>query len=234
MVDFKKEISFGKKPGAKSAKKNGSYPTKTKINLVSSGAKQENRTTIIALFLVFIVLLAIFVKFAVIDPLASVEASNKRVQTAQTQLNDLKAQNSSMSELGDQYSKYVVAGMTPEETELVNRTEIVDLIRTKIMGTSVLSSVKISGNTVAVTCQGISLQDASVVVRNIEQDERVSHVTVSTAQEKDGSAATATFEIMLKSSSELAAQRVEQQIAAEREAATAEESQAEKGASNGN
>lgn len=195
-MNLKKDISFGGKAAV--------YPTKTSINLIKADASAQNRTTTILLFVIFLVLLAIFTKFAVIDPITSGLQSGNRVNAAQAELDALKLKNASATELTDKYSHYIVSGLTEEEEALVDRAEVMDLLETKVMGAATISAIKVADNKVTVTCLGIGLQEASAIVQSIEQDERVSHVTVSTAQDREGNAATATIEITMKDAQELA------------------------------
>ncbi len=196
MVDLKKEISLDFLKGGQSGKDD--YPTKTHINLVSPEAVRKSTTVEIALFVVFLVLFAIFVKFAIFDPIMGATASADRVAHAETQLQQLKASNGNYAELSEEYAHLVIPDLTDEERNLVDRDAVLDLLRTKVMGTANLSSVKVVGNTINATCIGVQLQDISTMVHNLESDPRVSHVTVSTAQSKDGHNATATIEIVMK------------------------------------
>ena len=110
---------------------------------------------------------------------------NQQLANARAQLDALTAENESYTELSQEYSKYVVTGLTEEEMDLSDRNELIDLLSDTVMRATYLSSVKVVGNSVAVTCVGVGLQDVSGLVQELEQDERVAYVTVSTAQEKD-------------------------------------------------
>ncbi len=192
-MDMKKEISFG------GGKKKVVYPTKTHVNLVKAEVSKRTTALEVGLFVVFVVLLAIAAKFAVVDPLMSASASTSELSQAQKQLDELKTANADYSELTDKYARYVVAGMTEEELGLANRDEIIDLLKTKVMNATYLSSVKVSKNTITIVCAGVGLQDVSGLVQSLETDKRVSHVTVSTAQSKDNQGSSATIEVTLKS-----------------------------------
>lgn len=192
-MDLQKEISF---KGAKKV----DYPVKTDINLMKAEVARGNTVVNVLLFLVFLVLLALFVKFAVLNPLSAGSQSNQQLANARAQLDALTAENESYTELSQEYSKYVVTGLTEEEMDLSDRNELIDLLSDTVMRATYLSSVKAVGNSVAVTCVGVGLQDVSGLVQELEQDERVAYVTVSTAQEKDEAASSATIQIVLRGS----------------------------------
>lgn len=192
-MDLQKNISLG------GSKKN-EYPTKTEINLIKAEVTRGNNIAATLLFLVFLALLAMFVKFAVVDPLAAGANSSRQVADARAHLAELKAENESYTELAKEYSKYVVTGLTEDEANLADRNELIDLLSDTVMGAAHLSSVKVSGNSVVVTCVGVGLRDISDLVQTLEQDDRVAYVTVSTAQEKEEASSSATVQIELRGS----------------------------------
>lgn len=218
VVDLNREISFGpfghKKDGAESPEPGGApgsgrrakrggrakvvYPTKTTINLVKQEATHGSIATQVGLFAIALVLIGVFAKFAVIDPLASGMDSSAEVAAAQAQLDELQAANENYAALNEKYARYVVTGLTEEESNLANRNAVLDLIRSNLMSVGYLFSVKVVGNTVTATCLGADLTEVSRLVERLEADSRVSHVTVSTAQGKDNAATSATIEVTLK------------------------------------
>lgn len=171
------------------------YPTKSTINLIDSDRKRGNLLTQLGLFVVVLVLVGIFAKFAVIDPLAQSMASNSEVAAARAQLDALKADNANYAELNQEYARYVVTGLTEDEQNLVDRDTVLDLLQEKVLGVGYLSSLKVSGNTAVVTCLGVDLTKVSKLVQDVEADERVAHVTVSTAQGENDASTQATIEI---------------------------------------
>lgn len=190
-VDLKQPISL--KAGAKNKKT--VYPAKTTINLVSADAARGNLVLQLALFLIVLVLVGIFAKFAVVDPLASALNSNSQVGAAQARLDELTAANANYAELNQKYARYVVTGLTEEELNLADRDLVLDLLEQKVVHVGYLSSLKVVGNIATVTCLGVPLDQVSSLVESLETDERVSHVTVSTAQGENDSGTSATIQI---------------------------------------
>lgn len=194
-VDLKKSVSIKElKPSAKKA----SYPTKAYINLVTVEQQRGSRATYAALFVIGLALIGLFAKFAVVDPLAASLASNQSVATAQAQLDALKEQNADYAELNKQYARYVVTGLSEEEMNLVDRDTVLDLLEQKVLSVGHLSSLKVTENKATVTCLGVDLTKVSHLVQDLEGDNRVAHVTVSTAQGETDAVASATIEITFK------------------------------------
>lgn len=201
-MDLKKEVSFGSLKRGKAP----AYPTKTSINLVDTDRARGNLAVQLALFAIALVLIGIFSKFAVVDPLASGMASSNEVSAAQARLDALVAENADYDELNAQYDRYVVPGLSDEEQNLVDRDTVLDLLEQKVMNVGYLDSLRVASNTVTATCLGVDLSRVSTLVESLESDERVSHVTVSTAQGENDSGASATIQIVLKGPLEIAAE----------------------------
>lgn len=190
-MDLNKDISFGNKKDT--------YPTKTSINLADQNPAGTDKLTAIALFIILFALVGLFVKFAVFDPLTSVMASSDELSQAQAELESLEAANADYTTLNEQYSRYIVTGLTEDEQNLADRNEVLDLLRTEIMGSVNLSSAELVENTLTVTCVGVGLQGVSGLVGRLESDSRVLHVTVSAAQsEADQESSSATIAIILR------------------------------------
>lgn len=193
-MNLKQDVSLGSLKRGKAP----IYPTKTSINLVDTEKTRGNLVVQLALFVIALVLIGIFAKFAVVDPLASSMASSNDVAAAQARLDALTAENADYAELNAQYDRYVVPGLTSEEQDLTDRDTVLDLLQQKVMDVGYLSSLRVVGNTATVTCLGADLNQISALVENLETDKRVSHVTVSTAQGENDSSTSATIQIVFK------------------------------------
>ena len=191
-MDLKQEVSLGSLKRGKAP----AYPTKTSINLVDTEQARGNLVVQLALFAIALVLIGIFAKFAVVDPLASSMESGNEVSAAQARLDALIAENADYEELNAQYDRYVVPGLSEQEQNLVDRDVVVNLLQQKVMGVGHLSSLRMEKNTATVTCLGADLNEVSALVESLESDQRVAHVTVSTAQGENDSSTSATIQIV--------------------------------------
>lgn len=199
-MDLKKPISL--KPDGANSRKYAYYPTKKTINLVDAGTSRVSRGTQIALFCIVIVLVGIFAKVAVIDPLTHAVGSGIEVAAAETQLEELRAANEDYTKLSEEYSRYVVTGLTEEEQNLIDRNTVLSLLESKVTHAGFPASVKVVGNTATVNLLGVDLGTVSRLVEDLEKDDRVAYVTVSTAQSETDSSASATIQISFKGAME--------------------------------
>lgn len=193
-MDLKQEVSLGSLKRGKAP----AYPTKTSINLVDTEQARGNLVVQLVLFAIALVLIGIFAKFAVVDPLASSMESSNEVSAAQARLDALIAENADYEELNAQYDRYVVPGLSEQEQNLVDRDTVLDLLQQKVMNVGYLDSLRVVSNTVTATCLGVDLSRVSSLVESLESDERVAHVTVSTAQGENDSGTSATIQIVFK------------------------------------
>lgn len=193
-MDLKREVSLGSLKRGKAP----AYPTKTSINLVDTEQARGNLVVQLALFAIALVLIGIFAKFAVVDPLASSMESGNEVSAAQARLDALIAENADYEELNAQYDRYVVPGLSEQEQNLVDRDTVLDLLQQKVTNVGYLDSLRVVSNTVTATCLGVDLSRVSSLVESLESDERVAHVTVSTAQGENDSGTSATIQIVFK------------------------------------
>ena len=92
----------------------------------------------------------------------------------------------------------MVPGLSEQEQNLVDRDTVLDLLQQKVMNVGYLDSLRVASNTVTATCLGVDLGRVSSLVQDLEGDERVSHVTVSTAQGENDSGTSATIQIVFK------------------------------------
>ena len=191
-MDLKQEVSLSELKRGKAP----AYPVKTSINLVDTQQQRGNLLAQLGLFAIALVLIGVFAKFAVVDPLAASAASSNEVSAAQARLDVLAAENADYAELNAQYDRYVVPGLSEEEQNLVDRDVVLNLLQQKVMGVGHLSSLRMEKNTATVTCLGADLNEVSALVESLESDQRVAHVTVSTAQGENDSSTSATIQIV--------------------------------------
>ena len=181
-----KQISLGgKSAGGKKAKGRGAYPTKTTINLVQSEGASGSLAARIISVLAVIALVCIFGKFLVADPLSQMFASTRQVEAARAELSELTAKNADYTELQEKYAHYIVSDLTDEESVMVDRDTVVNMIQTTLSSGGTLTAVTVSNNVLTATIGTDDLATISRIVSTLESNELVAHVTVSTAQGTD-------------------------------------------------
>ena len=155
------------------------YPSKTRINLVAQEGKKEQNVTAIAIFVLFLVALAAFTKFMVIDQMAKVNAAEAAYQSAEDQLTALKTANADYAEVRAEYTRFGNSYMTENELSLQDRAAMLEVIDQKLSGRTGIQNVSISGNVASLSVTADTTGDISAVVEELRACYIVSFVNVS-------------------------------------------------------
>ena len=159
----------------------GHYPTKTSINLVYKEKNTKKNMAALGLFALFLVALAIFTKFMVIDQIAAVDAAEKLYHTRQSQLSALQEANAVYDEVEYEYSHFGIGNLSEEELARHDRENMLNVIDEKVGISKGIRTIQISENTVTISFLTLELKDMSTIVSRLEESEYVSYVTVSKA-----------------------------------------------------
>lgn len=158
------------------------YPEKTSINLVMKEQDGGNWKVQIVIFAVFLVLLGIFVRVEVVGRLNRVMEASAQYGDMQSQIAALQKYNEDYEKIEEEYSHYSNNYLTEEEKALQDRLQIFEILETYVMSHAEVKSIDISENTVSVVIAKTDLNTVSLIVAMLEGEERVSYVSVSTAQ----------------------------------------------------
>jgi Tfp pilus assembly protein PilN len=165
----------------------GRYPTKTSINLLYKEKNTGHQIFVLCMFGIFLVFLAAFTKYLVIDQLARVGEAESRYTQLEEQLAKMEQSTSSYDEVEEQYNHYGSGYLTAEEAARQDRAAMLQVIDSKITVDSGIRSISISENTAVVTVDGVNMNQVADMVSSLEESDIVSYVNVSTAETGDGS-----------------------------------------------
>ena len=157
------------------------YPTKTSINFISNAQHEANRMAVI-LFVVFLLFLAIFVKFGVLDPLARVSEAERAYRIMESEVSTYKEQLKDYEDIQNQYNEIVGTFLTETEASYLDRTDIIKMIEEDIKANVDIKSISISGNTARITTDVSTMDNISSIVDTLLADSRNSYVNVSTTR----------------------------------------------------
>lgn len=183
LKDLSKNLSLKKLKGSKGSQ----YPSKTSINLVAVEQSAELTPRTVVLVLVVLLLAALFCKFAVVDVMGAASRAESRVSAAQSQLATLQASNADYSKVQDEYDRIGMSGLTGDERALVDRNRVIRLLEDTAAQLGYLQAVRVSGNTVELQFSDKSLNDVSLLMKRLEDEDIVSGVSVSMAKTDDKS-----------------------------------------------
>ena len=162
------------------------YPTKTTINFISDAQSKQNRAALIG-FAIFLVFFALFVKFAIIDPLAKINEAQAAYNEMNSQLDVYRNELKDYADVQARYNEVVGTFMSDNEASYLDRTDIIKMINEDIKENVDIQSITISGNTARVKTGVSSMDTVSSIVDILVNDSRNSYVTVSTTQADNNS-----------------------------------------------
>lgn len=165
----------------KKGKGKAGYPNKQYINILDGMKSDENRTLEILFFIVFLIALAAFTKFGVIDKISEASAAEAAYNEVQRQITELKEQNADYDKVKKDYSHYGLGYLDDTEILLVDREDVLDLLDKYVLKNADIKTLNVTDNTVTLTVEKTRLNAISSIVKELEADPDVAFVTVNVA-----------------------------------------------------
>jgi hypothetical protein len=156
---------------------------------VQDKTETDNRRAIL-LFLLFLVCLGVFVKFAVIDQLAKINRAEAAYRTIESQVQAARQTNSEYADVKKEYDEVTAWYMTEEEKMEVDKSAVFRMLENDMMPYVGIQSVQIAGNTIVVQTDITNLQVVSRFLSALQNDSRNGFVTVTTASASTDSSVT--------------------------------------------
>ena len=160
--------------------------TQSKVTMNFARHKSDfNLGKVAFVALIIIVATLLFTKFAILDPLDQKTQALNELSSKQTQMDILNAKLAGWDELQALYGRYSYGWMTEDETNLVERMDILRLMEKKILPRARIEDFSISQNVLTVNLEGITLEQTSSLVTLLEEDPLVQSATVYKASNDD-------------------------------------------------
>ena len=170
---------------SKSTKKNSQktvrMPVKQTINLVGVGAKPIKAYVALPAILLIIAAAALLSKFAVVDRFMAVSAAESQVVALRAELSAANQKLAGFGELNEKYAHYTYSGMTQEELNRIERSEVISLIQRVVLPSVVVDSWSVSANQLSMNIVGSSLQTINLLAQALNDEPIVDYCTVRTA-----------------------------------------------------
>lgn len=144
-----------------------------------------NVKKLIPLILVIVIAALAFVKFGILDQTAKKVAALNEVSAKQSQLAAINVKLSGYDELEQLYGRYSYGWMTEAESGLVDRMEVITILEKIIDKSAVIEDFAINYNILNVNISGLSLDQTSTLVKELEADPQVTSASVYTAKSED-------------------------------------------------
>ncbi len=166
-----KELSVGKAMNK--------YPTKTKINLVHNVSEKENKNAI-KWFAVFVVVLGIFTKFAIIEPMQEIKQAQMLYEKEVQSLNVLKENNEEYNAIKSEYEMVSEWYLREDEILQPNKLDVFAMVEEDVIGKMEVRSIRVDGSSIVVNTEKTTIAKVSEVLRLMQNDHRNRYCSVTT------------------------------------------------------
>lgn len=172
-------------PKAAAGKKKA-IASKKNLNLAFHESSIHLKTLIPTILIIVIAALA-FLKFGFMDQLDKKTAAYAEFSEKQTQLAVVNAKLTGYDELAEKYGRYSYGWMTDAEASLVNRMDVLDILERIVTPVSYIEDFALNNNVISCNISGITLDQTSALVNELEADPQIKSVSVSRAKNDDAS-----------------------------------------------
>ncbi len=186
-LNDKKKAPNGKnlKGNAKNKNKAPVKLTKRTMNFVHHKSS-FNPMKVVPVILVLAIAIGVFVKIGFLDQLDKKAAAYNQLATKQEQLAAVQSRLADYDELENLYGRYSYGWMNKTEVSLVNRMDVLALVEEKITPVAHVENITVNNNVLTMNIFGITLEQASSMVNQLESSELVRSASVYSASAQDG------------------------------------------------
>ena len=178
-------------------KNSNKYPVKTDINLAIREKKQNKLSTNIPTFIILVIAIAIFSKFAVINRLEQASEAENSATVAQQQLQTLKEYTNNYPKVLEEYNALLASKSSINV--VATPMERLGLVERYLISASQVNSFDVVDDVITAQISGVTLNQISAIYANLMSDPLIENVQVYTAStnDKNNSLTTATMTIQL-------------------------------------
>lgn len=178
-------------------KNSNKYPVKTDINLAIREKKQNKLSTNIPTFIILVIAIAIFSKFAVINRLEQASEAENSATVAQQQLETLKEYTNNYPKVLEEYNALLASKSSINV--VATPMERLGLVERYLISASQVNSFDVVDDVITAQISGVTLNQISTIYANLMSDPLIENVQVYTASTNDNnnSLTTATMTIQL-------------------------------------
>ena len=182
-------------------KKTPALPSKKTMNFVHHESS-FNPKKVLPLAIVVVLVAGLFAKFGIMDQLDKKTAAYNDLAQRQEQLAVVNNKLAGYDELAKQYGRYSYGWMSESEVNMVTRMDVLALVEEKISPAAVIENIAVNANVLTLNIHGITLEQASAMVKSLEESEMVTSATVYNADAANAEEASIFLSIILTKEAE--------------------------------
>ena len=186
----------------KSLKKNAVVvPAKKTMNFVHHQSS-INPKRLIPVIIILAIVVAVFVKVGILEPLDKKTAALNELSLKQEQLAAINIKLTGYDELAMEYGRYSYGWMNETEVNMVNRMDVLNLVEKEIATRAIIDNMAINNNVLTLNIHGITLEEASKMVKHLDASDLVSSAIVYNAVAEEAAEAEIFLSIVLTKEAE--------------------------------
>ena len=171
-------------------------PSKKTMNFVHHESS-FNLKKVLPIVIIIAIVLAVFAKIGIMDPLAKKTAAYNELAAKQDQLAVINTKLAGYDELAMEYGRYSYGWMNETEVNMVNRMDVLKLVEKEIATRAIIDNMAINNNVLTLNIHGITLEQASTMVRSLEESELVESASVYNAVAESAAEASIAMTIIM-------------------------------------
>ena len=195
------EMLSRKETGKKNKVKAVRVPEKRTMNFVRH-EKKFHAQVMIPLLLILVLATGAFVKYGVIDQIAMRTEAYQQLSQKLDHLGEINEGLADYREVETAYNRYSEALLKNEEVDLLDRIQVLDLVEERIAPRAVILNLAVNGNVLSMNLKGLTLEQASKMVKEIELSPLVYSAAVYQAVAEDAEEASIFMSIILTKEAE--------------------------------
>ena len=180
----------------KSKKNAVQMPSKKTMNFVHHQSSFSLKK-VLPIILVIVIVGAIFAKLGFIDPLSKKTAAYNELTLKQEQLAAINTKLAGYNELANEYGRYSYGWMNETEVSMVSRMDVLRLVEEEIASKAYIDNLAVNNNVLTLNIHGITLEQASAMVKSLEERGLVESAAVYNAVAEDAEEAEIFMSIIL-------------------------------------
>ncbi|MDO5111478.1 MAG: hypothetical protein Q4E65_04135 [Clostridia bacterium] len=169
------------------------YPSKTTLNLGQRPKSINSPSRAIPLFLLILLCVAAFGKFAVADRLAYAVRAEAAAAGAEGELALMLAQTEAYEAVRAEYDRRVFPALMMEEAMSADAMDILQMLESRLMPKARLHAFSVQEPVITLQISGVSLRQTAQLVKVLENSPLVDSVMVYTAGTEETPAPTPTL-----------------------------------------
>ena len=143
-------------------------PSKKTMNFVHHQSS-FNPKKVLPVLVIILAIGIIFAKVGILDPLAEKTAAYNELSLKQEQLAAINTKLTGYDELAREYGRYSYGWMDETEVNMVSRMDVLHLVEEEISSKAYIDNLAVNNNVLTLNIHGITLEQASAMVKSLEE-----------------------------------------------------------------